>query len=171
MPENIIITIAKHKTPLGNMISGFTPQGLVLLSFSDLDAFSLPLALKGTDTSFETNQQSKHLQNQLNSYFAGELQSFDIPLDAHGTDFQKRVWNELMNVPYGKTATYKEQTAKLGDPKAIRAVASANGANPIAIVVPCHRIIGSNNSLTGYAGELWRKKELLALESNQLNLF
>ena len=110
----------------------------------------------------------KNLQNcvqQLNEYFKGDRTEFDLKLNPQGTDFQKRVWNELLNVPYGKTRSYLEQSKKLGDPKAIRAVASANGKNPIWIIIPCHRIIGSDGSLTGYAGGLWRKKWLLEHES------
>lgn len=108
---------------------------------------------------------------QLDEYFAKKRRSFDLPLDMEGSDFQKRVWNELLTIPFGTVRSYKEQAIVLGDIKAIRAVAKANGANKIAIVVPCHRIIGSDHSLTGYAGGLWRKKALLELESNQGTLF
>jgi methylated-DNA-[protein]-cysteine S-methyltransferase len=102
---------------------------------------------------------------QLNEYFKGTRKQFDLKLNPQGTDFQKRVWNELLNVSHGKTRSYLEQSKKLGDAKAIRAVASANGKNPIWIIIPCHRIIGSDGSLTGYAGGLWRKKWLLEHES------
>jgi methylated-DNA-[protein]-cysteine S-methyltransferase len=102
---------------------------------------------------------------QLNEYFAGTRKQFDLKLNPSGTDFQKRVWNELLNVSHGKTRSYLEQSKKLGDAKAIRAVASANGKNPIWIIIPCHRIIGSDGSLTGYASGLWRKKWLLEHES------
>ncbi len=108
------------------------------------------------------------LQNcvqQLDEYFNGNRTEFNLKLNPQGTDFQKRVWKGLLNVPYGKTRSYLEQSKKIGDLKAIRAVASANGKNPIWIVIPCHRIIGSNGSLTGYAGGLWRKKWLLTHES------
>ncbi len=118
----------------------------------------------------------KYLQNcvqQLNEYFNGTRTTFDLKLNPQGTDFQQRVWNELLNVPFGKTRTYLEQSKKIGDVKAIRAVASANGKNPIWIIIPCHRIIGSDGSLTGYAGGLWRKKWLLEHEnpSMQQSLF
>lgn len=108
---------------------------------------------------------------QLDEYFAKKRRSFDLPLDMEGSQFQKRVWNELLTIPFGTVRSYKDQAIALGDIKAIRAVAKANGANKIAIVVPCHRIIGSDHSLTGYAGGLWRKKALLELESNQGSLF
>ncbi|PCH51059.1 MAG: cysteine methyltransferase [Flavobacteriaceae bacterium] len=110
----------------------------------------------------------KCLQNcvqQLEEYFNGTRTNFKLKLNPQGTDFQKRVWQELLNVPFGKTRSYIEQSKKLGDVKTIRAVASANGKNPIWIIIPCHRIIGSDGSLTGYAGGLWRKKWLLTHES------
>lgn len=102
--------------------------------------------------------------DQLREYFAGTRKVFDIPLDIDGTDFQKTVWNELLKIPYGKTISYKTLSEKLGDIKAIRAVGKANGQNPIAIIIPCHRVIGSDGSLTGYAGGLAIKEKLLHLE-------
>ena len=102
--------------------------------------------------------------NQLKEYFAGTRKDFDVPLDIEGTDFQKRVWNELRKIPYGKTISYKTLSEKLGDVKAIRAVGKANGQNPIAIIIPCHRVIGANGSLVGYAGGLAIKEKLLHLE-------
>jgi len=109
---------------------------------------------------------------QLEEYFAGNKQIFDIPLLLVGTDFQKQVWEELLKIPFGKTGTYLEQSVKLNNPKAIRAVASANGANAISIIIPCHRIIGSDGKLVGYAGGLDVKKKLLRLENQtQTELF
>lgn len=102
--------------------------------------------------------------NQLKEYFAGTRKEFDVTLDIEGTDFQKRVWNELRNIPYGKTISYKTLSEKLGDVKAIRAVGKANGQNPIAIIIPCHRVIGANGNLVGYAGGLALKEKLLHLE-------
>jgi methylated-DNA-[protein]-cysteine S-methyltransferase len=117
-----------------------------------------------------------HLQEatlQLQEYFDGKRTDFTFKLNPKGTDFQKRVWQELCNIPFGKTITYLDLSKKLGDVKAIRAAASANGKNPLWIVVPCHRVIGTDGSLTGYAGGLWRKKWLLEHEtpSNQQSLF
>ena len=110
---------------------------------------------------------------QLNEYFEGSRQTFNLKLNPKGTDFQKRVWAKLLEVPYGKTLSYLELSKRLGDVKAIRAVASANGKNPFWIVVPCHRIIGSDGSLTGYAGGLHRKKWLIDHENpyKQQSLF
>ena len=101
---------------------------------------------------------------QLQEYFGGSRNSFDFKLNPAGTDFQKRVWEALLKIPFGTTTSYQALSIQLGDVKAIRAVASANGKNPLWIVVPCHRVIGSDGSLTGYAGGLWRKKWLLEHE-------
>ena len=98
---------------------------------------------------------------QLREYFAGSRQNFELPLNPDGTSFQKKVWKALQQIPFGKTKSYMELSKILGDPKAIRAVAAANGKNPIWIMIPCHRVIGSDGSLTGYAGGLHRKKWLL----------
>ena len=126
-------------------------------------------AIEVLDEAIEnTTTIPKHLQpciQQLDEYFQGKRTQFNLKLNPKGTNFQKKVWNELLNVPYGKTRSYLQQTKKLGDPKAIRAVASANGKNPIWIIIPCHRIIGADGSLTGYAGGIWRKKWLLEHES------
>lgn len=110
---------------------------------------------------------------QLNEYFKGDRKAFQLDLNPQGTDFQKRVWQALQNIPYGKTTSYLALSKTLGDVKAIRAVAAANGKNPLWIVIPCHRVIGSDGSLTGYAGGLHRKKWLLAHESpaKQQSLF
>lgn len=105
---------------------------------------------------------------QLTEYFSGTRTSFSFKLNPRGTDFQKKVWDALLEIPFGKTLSYHELSVKLGDVKAIRAVASANGKNPLWVVVPCHRVIGADGSLTGYAGGLWRKKWLLEHENPPL---
>ena len=107
---------------------------------------------------------------QLRAYFAGELEAFDLSLAPKGTPFQQRVWKELGNIPYGETISYGELARRLGNSNASRAVGLANGANPIPIVIPCHRVIGSNGKLTGYGGGLPIKEKLLALEKRQLRL-
>lgn len=104
------------------------------------------------------------LEAQLGEYFSGARRAFDLPLAPEGTDFQKTVWRQLSEIPYGTTLSYAAQAAAIGSPKAVRAVAAANARNPIAIVVPCHRVVGSDGSLTGYAGGLARKRALLDLE-------
>ena len=110
---------------------------------------------------------------QLEEYFKGQRKIFSVKLNPAGTDFQKRVWAELLHIPFGKRTSYMKQTLRLGNEKAIRAVASANGKNPIWIIIPCHRVVGSDGSLTGYAGGLWRKEWLLEHESpsGQTSLF
>ena len=106
-------------------------------------------------------------REQLTAYFAGELRQFDLPLDATGTPFQKQVWGELRKIPYGTTWSYGELARRVGDPRKARAVGAANGHNPISIIVPCHRVIGANGSLTGFGGGLDRKQWLLAHEARQ----
>lgn len=107
---------------------------------------------------------------QLKAYFAGELENFDLSLSPQGTPFQRKVWIELQKIPYGKTISYGELARRIGNPKASRAVGLANGSNPISIVIPCHRVIGSDGKLTGYGGGLPIKEKLLALERRQLRL-
>src|SRR3954454_8177587 len=107
---------------------------------------------------------------QLAAYFAGELKEFDLELDLGGTEFQRLVWTELLKIPYGETTTYGELAERLGRPSAARAVGLANGKNPISIIVPCHRVIGSTGSLTGYGGGLPRKRYLLAFEKGEPTL-
>jgi len=124
----------------------------------------------------KTAKIPKNLQqcvSQLREYFDGQRQQFNFKINPQGTEFQQKVWQELLNIPFGKTMSYLDLSKKLGDVKAIRAVASANGRNPLWIVVPCHRVIGTDGSLTGYAGGLWRKKWLLEHESpaKQQSLF
>ena len=107
---------------------------------------------------------------QLGAYFAGELQEFDLRLEFHGTEFQRRVWAALRTIPYGETRTYGDIAQQIGSPTASRAVGLANGHNPIAVVVPCHRVIGANGSLTGFGGGLERKRALLDLENDTAKL-
>ena len=102
---------------------------------------------------------------ELIEYFQNRRKIFDVPVYQEGTTFQQKVWNELLNIPFGKTISYLTLAKRLGDPKVIRAAASTNGKNKIAIIVPCHRVIGSNNDLVGYGGGLWRKKFLLDMET------
>ena len=154
---------AYYKTPIGTAKIVGDENGISAVTVIDDDL----------ETSIEIPKILQDCVKQLDEYFNGTRKQFDLKLNPQGTDFQKKVWNALLNVHFGKTKTYLEQAKQLGDVKAIRAVASANGKNPIWIVIPCHRIIGSNGSLTGYAGGIWRKKWLIAHEnpSNQQSLF
>ncbi len=166
--NNKIINLTRIETPLGTMIACATDEGISLLEFSDRKMLETELKhltkslkapiVQGNNKHFDT------LRIQLETYFAGKLKSFDLPLDTVGTPFQKQVWNILLTIPYGETASYAEQAVKLGNPSAVRAVANANGMNKLSIIIPCHRVIGSDGSLTGYGGGLWRKKKLLDLE-------
>jgi methylated-DNA-[protein]-cysteine S-methyltransferase len=106
---------------------------------------------------------------QLRAYFEGKLKEFDLPLTLEGTEFQRRVWTSLLTIPYGETISYAELAQRIGKPKAVRAVGLANGSNPIPIIIPCHRVIGSNGSLTGFGGGLPTKRKLLALENKQIS--
>ena len=108
--------------------------------------------------------------DQLQSYFAGDRKNFELDLVLEGTDFQKKVWTALQEIPYGETISYKKLAETVGSPKGVRAVGAANGANPIPIIIPCHRVIGKDGSLTGFGGGLPLKKQLLELESNQWKL-
>lgn len=150
-----------------------TPIGTAKIVGNKLGIQSITVIDEEMETSKDIPSYLQECIQQLNEYFSGIRTTFNLKLNPQGTDFQQRVWNELLNVPHGKTRSYLEQSKKLGDIKAIRAVASANGKNPIWILIPCHRIIGSDGSLTGYAGGLWRKKWLLEHEnpSPQQSLF
>ena len=142
-------------SPLGTLLIQGDDTGLQRVEFVDEtipQSESIPAVLEKTVL-------------QLHAYFEGKCSSFDLKLNPQGTDFQKRVWLQLAKIPFGKTTSYLQMAKDLGDPKVIRAAASANGKNPIAIIIPCHRVIGSDNSMTGYAGGIWRKKWLLEHES------
>lgn len=119
----------------------------------------------------EDKKPFKEVLRQLRAYFDGQLKDFDLPLVLHGTEFQLRVWRRLQRIPYGETTSYGAIARELGNPEASRAVGLANGSNPIPIIVPCHRVIGSNGHLTGFGGGLPIKEKLLALESRQKSLF
>lgn len=176
--EKQLINLACIETPLGTMIACATQKGICLLEFSDrkmlgtefkmiTKAFKAPI-IQGENIFFKT------LKQQLDSYFQGKLKEFTIPLDWVGSDFQKEVWKVLLLIPYGNTSTYAVQAQRIGKLSSVRAVANANGMNKISLLVPCHRVISSNGSLTGYGGGIWRKKKLLELEANaslQLKLF
>lgn len=142
------------KTPLG--IAAITGDSIGISKISILD--------EDTAVSVTIPNELKDAVTQLQEYFNGTRNHFSFKINPAGTDFQKRVWEALLNIPFGTTTSYHALSKQLGDVKAIRAVASANGKNPLWIVVPCHRVIGSDGSLTGYAGGLWRKKWLLEHE-------
>jgi methylated-DNA-[protein]-cysteine S-methyltransferase len=149
---------ANYKSPIGTILIEGDNRGLSKLIFIN----------NIENETVKEDEMSSLWKKQLDEYFTNKREIFDLPLDLKGTEFQKKVWNELMKIPFGKTITYKELSLRLGNLKAIRAVAAANGANPVSIIVPCHRVIGSDGSLTGYAGGLWRKRWLLDFENKNL---
>lgn len=163
-----ILVHTKTETPIGEMDILATDRGICLLEFdvrTDLeDEIENLKKLFDAEVQIGENRHTLELKKQLKEYFDKGREIFSVPVVLTGTDFQKKVWNELKKIPYGATRSYKDQSEKLGDVKAIRAVAKANGANKIAIVIPCHRVIGTDGKLTGYAGGIERKRFLLNLE-------
>ena len=152
------------QSPIGVLEIVGNSEGVSSILFKD----DVSLAISET-----IPRELNNVVTQLQEYFEGKRSTFNVKISPKGTDFQKRVWNELLNIPFGKTLNYQQIANKLGDPKVIRAAASANGKNPISIIIPCHRVIGSDGSLTGYAGGLHRKKWLLEHENpwQQQSLF
>lgn len=167
-----IIDLARLETPLGTMVACGTAQGICLLEFTDRKMLETELKtlarLLNASIVQGTNPHFALLQQQLDDYFAGTRRQFSVPLVTPGTAFQQEVWQKLQSIPYGTTRSYKQQAAALQKPDAVRAVANANGMNRISILIPCHRIVGSDGSLTGYGGGLWRKKWLLDWEMSHL---
>ena len=160
--------LAVVETPLGAMIAAEWQGGLAMLEFFDRRMLATQFRRLGRllSCTFEMRETALfgRVRAQLAEYFDGRRGSFDVPLMTAGTDFQQRAWTALLTIPAGVTRSYKEQARAIGQPAAVRAVARANGDNRIAIVIPCHRVIGSDGALTGYGGKLWRKKALLEIE-------
>lgn len=156
-----ILKESRIKTPMGDMRIITDDSALYLLEFYE-EGKPVRLSYK---TEMGSTKISKQVAAELEAYFSGTLKSFETPLAYTGTDFQCGVWDTLKSIPYGETFSYAEQAANMNKPKAVRAVANANRLNKIAIIIPCHRVIGSNGSLTGYAGGLDKKKWLLDHEA------
>lgn len=159
-------------SPVGSLFIGGSAEGLAHIDFmaneNDLSGCLARLEAETGETAARGGGGSAEVLRQLHGYFAGERLAFDLPLAPRGTEWQRRVWLALRDIPRGQTVSYGEIAARLGRPTASRAVGAANGRNPIPIVVPCHRVIGSNRTLTGYAGGLHRKQWLLAHEGVRL---
>ena len=166
--ENLI-SLQHYDSPCGRLVLASFADRLCLCDWSD-NPFAernrrrIEKYLKATSKT-ETTSVLEETKRQLDEYFAGKRKAFDIQLCLVGTDFQHKVWNALRSIPYGSTKSYKDIAQCIGKPKAVRAVAGAIGANAISILIPCHRVIGSNHSLTGYAGGLEAKRELLGIEN------
>jgi AraC family transcriptional regulator of adaptative response/methylated-DNA-[protein]-cysteine methyltransferase len=156
------------RSPLGPLVAGATAEGICLLEFTDrrmLDAqFATVRRLFDAPVVPGSNEYLETLRGELASYFAGSSRSFSVPLTYPGTPFQRRVWNQLLAIPYGETRSYEELAAAIGEPRAVRAVGRANGLNRISILIPCHRVVNNNGELGGYGGGLRRKQYLLDLE-------
>jgi len=166
------VTVSRIPSPLGPMVAGATDEGVCLLEFTDRRMLVTQIARLRkwlrADIFPGEHPHIDALHAQLKAYFEGSQAQFDLPLVTPGTPFQEQVWQGLREIPYGQTRSYQEQAARIGRPEAVRAVARANGDNRIAIVIPCHRVIGKDGKLSGYGGGLWRKRFLLDLESEHL---
>lgn len=162
------IVVQMIESPLGPLLVGATDEGICLIEFTDRRM--LETNLQSIQKRFKRpvvpgdHSLLKRLQSELSEYFEGKRRRFNIPLAPNGTVFQEQVWAALREIPFGKTIAYDELAGRVGRPKAQRAVANANGQNRIAIIIPCHRVIGKDGALTGYGGGLWRKRLLLELE-------
>jgi len=162
------IAVTRLLTPLGPMLAGANDEGLCLLEFVDrrmLEEQIRRLA-KRLDAVFApgSNPILKQLERELREYFDGTRRRFDVPLTVPGTEFQRAAWAALQRIPYGETRSYEQQARAMKRPTAVRAVGRANGDNRLAIIIPCHRVVGADGRLTGYGGGLWRKRALLELE-------
>lgn len=163
-----MIHYIEHASPLGQLSIAATERGICGIYFEEHKHFK---GKDGWQPTFAGSSAHAHLQKaatQLDAYFSGKLHAFDVPLDLSGTHFQREVWNALCSIPFGGSVTYSQHAYGLGKPKATRAVGAAIGRNPVSIIVPCHRVVGSSGSLTGYAGGVDRKRFLLALEGNPI---
>jgi AraC family transcriptional regulator, regulatory protein of adaptative response / methylated-DNA-[protein]-cysteine methyltransferase len=170
-----VVCFESIDSTVGPLIVGATDKGVCLLEFSDPQRRERQL--RSLQRTFDARlEQRSHplldsMRAQLAEYFAGMLRTFDLPLDFRGTPFQIKVWETLLEIPYGDTWSYKQVAVRTGDPDASRAVGTANGLNRIAVVIPCHRVVNSDGSLGGYGGGLHRKQSLLDLERGQRQLF
>ena len=165
------VNLQYYDSPCGRLVLASIGDELCICDWNDMPSAerNMRRLARYANASFKTETSSvlEETKRQLDEYFAGKRKSFDIRLRLVGTDFQYEVWNALLNIPYGTTKSYKDIAQSIGKPQAVRAVAGAIGANGISIFIPCHRVIGSNRSLTGYAGGLTTKHALLSLENPQ----
>jgi len=156
------------RSPLGQLVAGATAEGVCLLEFADRDLLEAELAAVGRVFDVPlvegSNDHLARLQVELAGYFEGSVHRFTVPLVYPGTPFQRRVWQQLLAIPYGQRRTYEQIALAVGKPRAARAVGQANGLNRMAILIPCHRLVNKNGQLAGYGGGLWRKQFLLDLE-------
>lgn len=164
------IQFTEFESSLGDMLAGATERGVCFLEWTDrggvkkiLERVEKRYLCKPVHAD-QAHPHLEQLRDELAKYFDGTLTEFATPIDVFGTPFQRKVWQELLKIPYGQTITYGQQAKRMGKPGSMRAVGAANGVNYLSIVIPCHRVIGADGSLTGYGGKLWRKERLLNLE-------
>lgn len=166
--EKQIISTIDLSTPLGPMFAGATSEGVCFLEFTNRirleKEFEELKRLLNAEMVPGRNRHLDQLETELREYFEGKRKSFSVALHTPGNEFSQAVWQSLQQIPYGSTCSYKEQAERMNNPKAIRAIASTNGRNRLAIIIPCHRVIGSNGTMTGYAGGIDKKKWLLQFE-------
>ena len=174
MPVPVRAFTAHIDTPIGEMIAAATDTHLLLFEFEHRRMYQeqLERVRRAVDCELEPGESPVFgmLRGQLDEYFLGRRRDFDVPMHVPGTDFQTRVWNELRRIPFGTTTSYGRLAESIGQPAAVRAVARANGDNRVAILIPCHRVIGADGQLVGYGGGLWRKRKLLELEGQGATL-
>ncbi len=165
---NLIFKVIE--TPLGEVYAVSSENGICMLTF--VDDVHLARKINRLESKFKTDMKKGEnsvmtlLELELNEYFAGCRTAFTVPIDLGGTEFQQKVWTDLLKIPFGELRSYRDQAELLGDTKKVRALANGNGANIICILIPCHRVVGSNGKLTGYNCGLWRKEKLLQLEKS-----
>jgi AraC family transcriptional regulator, regulatory protein of adaptative response / methylated-DNA-[protein]-cysteine methyltransferase len=169
-PEPLVVHLTRVETPLGALVVGAAAEGVCMVEFAEGPAPQQDARASRLATRFGwvfvqgVNDVARAMAAELDEYFAGRLREFTVPVTLQGTAFQQRVWTALRQIPYGVTSSYAGQAQSLGSPAAVRAVARANGQNRTAIVIPCHRVVGADGSLTGYGGGVWRKDWLLRHE-------
>jgi epoxyqueuosine reductase len=163
MSTRVKFFYSELRSPIGPLLVAATSKGICRIQFG-----TQIVAVDREEEWIERAEEVAECKDQLQRYFSGELRDFSLRLDLRGTEFQVRCWEALRRIPYGRTCTYADIARQIGSPRAFRAVGQANHNNPVAIVVPCHRVIGSNGTLTGYGGGVSRKEKLLLLESAQI---
>jgi O-6-methylguanine DNA methyltransferase len=172
MPAKTLVRYTPVQTPIGELVAAATDTHLVLLEYERRTMYEQQLerVRRALDCEFEPGESPVFdtLRTQLDEYFAGDRRDFDVPMHVPGTPFQTKVWSELQRIPSGTTTTYARLAERIGHPSAVRAVGRANGDNRVAILIPCHRVVGTGGTLVGYGGGLWRKRKLLELEGKGL---
>lgn len=175
MSNKSFIFYGETDSPIGPLTIVVTPKGVCKLEFGGVDQTLAKMRVWANKKFFknemmQNDEEISYVTSQLSEYFSGERLTFDLPLVLQGTPFQKKVWEALQQIPYGETRTYKDIAQSIGAPKAIRAVGNANNKNPLPVIIPCHRVIGSNGSLVGYGGGLDKKHDLLEIECAKIKI-